>query len=119
MLYTAVTQHLGFNYFEEGTVMALAATGDKTYAKKFGELIRLGAAGEFFVNRDFINYHTHGLIQPFKKRFVDDFGPRREKGEPFGDVIAISLTRCSTQSRKPSFTSFGRSQKSTRVAIYA
>ena len=85
MLYTAVTQHLGFNYFEEGTVMALAATGDKTYAKKFGELIRLGAAGEFFVNRDFINYHTHGLIQPFKKRFVDDFGPRREKGEPIGD----------------------------------
>jgi carbamoyltransferase len=27
MLYTAVTEHLGFKRFEEGTVMALAATG--------------------------------------------------------------------------------------------
>ena len=84
MLYTAVTQHLGFNYFEEGTVMALAATGDKTYANKFRELIRFAADGEFSVNRDFINYHTHGLNQPFKKRFVETFGPRREKGEPIG-----------------------------------
>jgi carbamoyltransferase len=82
MLYTAVTEHLGFNYFEEGTVMALAATGDKTYAKKFRELIRLGSDGEFSVNRDFIGYHTHGLNRPFQRRFVEAFGPRREKGEP-------------------------------------
>src|SRR4029077_10041035 len=41
MLYTAVTEHLGFKVFEEGTVMALAATGDKTYVNKFRELIRL------------------------------------------------------------------------------
>ena len=51
MLYTAVTEHLGFKYFEEGTVMALAATGDKTYAKKFRELVRLAPDGEFTVNR--------------------------------------------------------------------
>jgi carbamoyltransferase len=82
MLYTAVTQHLGFNYFEEGTVMALAATGDKTYANEFRELVHLRPEGEFSVNRDFINYHTHGLNQPFKKRFVEAFGPRRENGEP-------------------------------------
>ena len=64
--------------------MALAATGDKTYAKKFRELIHFAADGEFSVNRDFINYHTHGLNQPFKKRFVETFGPRRGKGEPIG-----------------------------------
>jgi len=85
MLYTAVTEHLGFNYFEEGTVMALAATGDKTYAKKFRELVCFEADGEFSVNRDFINYHTHGLNQPFKKRFVEAFGPQREDGESIAD----------------------------------
>ena len=82
MLYTAVTEHLGFKRFEEGTVMALAATGDKTYAKKFRELIRFELDGEFSVNRDFISYDTHGLNRPLKKRFVEAFGPRREKGEP-------------------------------------
>ena len=82
MLYTAVTEHLGFNYFEEGTVMALAATGDKTYAKKFRELIRFEADGEFSVNRELINYHTHGLNQPFKERFIEAFGPQRAKDEP-------------------------------------
>jgi carbamoyltransferase len=84
MLYTAVTEHLGFNYFEEGTVMALAATGEKTYAKKFRELVRFEPDGEFSVNRDFIAYHTHGLNRPFKDRFVEVFGPRRGKDEPIG-----------------------------------
>jgi carbamoyltransferase len=82
MLYTAVTEHLGFKYFEEGTVMALAATGGKTYAKKFRELIRFEPDGEFSVNRDFVNYHTHGLNRPFKQGFVEAFGPPRENGEP-------------------------------------
>jgi len=82
MLYTAVTQHLGFRLFEEGTVMALAATGDETYAKKFRELVHFKADGDFSINRDFISYHTHGLNRPLKKRFVEAFGPRREKGEP-------------------------------------
>ena len=85
MLYTAVTEHLGFKYFEEGTVMALAATGDKTYTKKFRELIRFETDGEFSVNRDFINYHTHGLNRPFNKRFVEAFGPQRENGEPIAE----------------------------------
>jgi carbamoyltransferase len=82
MLYTTVTEHLGFKYFEEGTVMALAATGDKTYAKNFRELVHLRPDGEFSVNRDFINYNTRGLNRPFKERFVEAFGPRRENGEP-------------------------------------
>jgi carbamoyltransferase len=84
MLYTAVTEHLGFNYFEEGTVMALAATGEKTCAKTFADLVRLEADGGFSVNRDFINYQTHGLNQPFKQRFIEAFGPRRAKDEPIG-----------------------------------
>jgi carbamoyltransferase len=62
--------------------MALAATGDKTYAKKFRELVRLAPDGEFSINRDFIGYHTHGLNRPFTQRFIEVFGPQREKGEP-------------------------------------
>jgi carbamoyltransferase len=43
MLYTCVTEHLGFEVFQEGIVMALAAYGGPTYAPKFGELIHLNA----------------------------------------------------------------------------
>ena len=85
MLYTAVTEHLGFKRFEEGTVMALAATGDKTYAKKFRDLIRFEPDGEFSISRDFISYDTHGLSKPFKSQFVEAFGPRRKKDDPITD----------------------------------
>ena len=85
MLYTAVTQHLGFKRFEEGTVMALAATGGPTYVKQFAELVRLRPDGQFSINRDFINYDTHGLNKPFKARFTDVFGPQRQRNEPLTD----------------------------------
>ena len=65
--------------------MALAATGDETYAKKFHELVRLAPDGEFSINRDFIGYHTHGLNRPFTQRFIEAFGPQRRKDEPLGD----------------------------------
>src|SRR6478752_6957459 len=82
MLYTAVTRHLGFGLFEEGTVMALAATGEKTYEKKFRELVCFKPDGEFSIRRDFISYDTHGLKRPFKRQFIEAFGPPREKTEP-------------------------------------
>ena len=85
MLYTAVSQHLGFKLFEEGTVMALAAAGGTTYTEKFRELVHLEPDGGFSINRDFISYDTHGLNRPFKERFIDAFGPRRERNEPLGD----------------------------------
>ena len=49
MLYTAVSQHLGFKLFEEGTVMALAAAGDGTYTEQFRELVHLEPEGDFRV----------------------------------------------------------------------
>ena len=85
MLYTAVTTHLGFKLFEEGTVMALAGAGSPTYAKKFRELVHLQPDGRFSINRDFISYDTHGLNKPFKERFTDAFGPRRLRNEPISD----------------------------------
>ena len=85
MLYTAVSQHLGFKRFEEGTVMALAAAGGATYTEKFRELVHLEPDGGFSINRGFISYDTHGLNRPFKERFIEAFGPSRERNEPIGD----------------------------------
>ena len=85
ILYSAVTMHLGFKLFEEGTVMALAAAGGPTYEEQFRELIHLLPDGRFSVNRDFVSYDTHGLNKPFKQRFTDAFGPPRQRHEPLTD----------------------------------
>jgi predicted NodU family carbamoyl transferase len=49
MLYTCVTQYLGFRLFEEGTVMALAATGGPTYAAKFPRARSIQAGWTIFI----------------------------------------------------------------------
>lgn len=85
MLYSCVTEYLGFKVFEEGTVMALAACGGPTYVERFRDVIHLGPDGGFSVNRDYISYDTHGLNRPFKKKFYDVFGPARSRGEPLTD----------------------------------
>jgi carbamoyltransferase len=85
MLYTCVTEYLGFRVFEEGTVMALAATGGPTYAAKFRELVHLKPDGRFSINWDFVSYNIHGLNKPFKKKFSDAFGPPRQSHEPITD----------------------------------
>jgi carbamoyltransferase len=85
MLYSCVTEYLGFRVFEEGTVMALAATGGPTYAAKFRELVELTPDGRFSINWDFISYNIHGLNKPFKKKFFDIFGPPRQPHEPITD----------------------------------
>ena len=85
MLYTCTTLYLGFNPFEEGTVMALAACGDRTYAAQFRDLIRLDDDGRFTINRDLISYDRYGMIRPFNRRFYEIFGPPRKAGEPLTD----------------------------------
>jgi len=85
MLYTFVTEYLGFRIFEEGTVMALAALGGPTYLERFRDLISNRPDGGFVVNRDYISYDTHGFISPFKQRFYDTFGPPRRRDEPITD----------------------------------
>ena len=85
MLYTCVTEYLGFKVFEEGTVMALAACGGPTYVDKFKELIELLPNGQFRINRDYIAFDTHGLIRPFKWKFYETFGPARSRKDPLTD----------------------------------
>ena len=85
MLYTCVTEHLGFKFFEEGTVMALAAYGGPTYVKQFQELIELRPEGRIAIDKSFVSYNTHGFCKPFKKNFSDTFGPARQRYEPITD----------------------------------
>jgi carbamoyltransferase len=85
MLYTSVTEHLGFRVSQEGTVMALAAAGAPTYVNQFRDLVHLKPDGRFSINRGFISYDTHGLNKPFKKLFIDVFGDRRRSDEPIND----------------------------------
>lgn len=82
MLYTCVSEHLGFPFFQEGTVMALAAMGGPTYKDRFKDLIRLLPEGRIQINNTYTNYDTHGLIEPFKPKFYAAFGPRRKPDEP-------------------------------------
>ena len=85
MLYTCVSEHLGFRLFEEGTVMALAALGGPTYVDKFRDLIALKPEGRIEINRSYISYDTHGFNKPFKKKFYDVFGPPRQRNGPMTD----------------------------------
>lgn len=85
MLYTCLTEYLGFNVFEEGTVMALAACGGPTYYEKFRSLINLLPDGQYKTNRDYITVDTYGFIRPFSRKFYEEFGPARKSKEPLTD----------------------------------
>lgn len=84
-LYSGVTMHLGFDLFEEGTVMALAATGGPSYVDRFRRLVRLEDGGGFRLDPDYVSLATHGLVQPFTPRFLAEFGPPRRRDEPMLD----------------------------------
>jgi len=100
MLYTLVTQHLGFQTFQEGTVMALAACGGDTYVTKFKELVSLDDGGQFRLNRDYLRHDRCGQLWPFTRKFVDTFGPPRGHDEPITDRhrdLAFALQVCTEE----------------------
>jgi carbamoyltransferase len=82
LLYEKITSHLGFLHSsDEYKVMALASYGRPQYVDEFRSIIRLGTQGKYEVD-DF--------------QADDLFGPRRLRGEPFGERhfnIAHSLQR--------------------------
>jgi carbamoyltransferase len=86
LVYTFVTQHLGFAGFgDEGKVMALAAFGSATYVKKFRDVIRSTADGGYVVDMSYFSYDKFGLLRPFSRKFLDTFGPARRPDEPLAD----------------------------------
>ncbi len=82
ILYTVVTQHLGFTpNQDEGKVMGLAAYGESTYVPAFRDLIRLGKDGSYNINMKYFAYDCYGLARPMKPLFSKRFGPPRRPDE--------------------------------------
>ena len=86
LVYTFVTEYLGFAGFgDEGKVMALAAFGEDTYVERFRDVIRPTPDGGYAVNMAYFSYDAFGQLRPFKRKFIDTFGPPRAPGEPLTD----------------------------------
>ena len=86
LVYTFVTEHLGFAGFgDEGKVMALAAFGEDTYVERFRDVIRPTADGGYAVNMDYFSYDAFGQMRPFRRKFADTFGSPRAPHEPLTD----------------------------------
>jgi carbamoyltransferase len=85
MIYTLITRYLGFQVFEEGTVMALAACGDATLVKAMRDIVRLEPEGQFSINMDYFSHDKYGMLRPFTPLFMETFGPPRMPGEALTD----------------------------------
>jgi carbamoyltransferase len=82
LLYSTFTAYLGFAVNEdEYKVMGLAAYGQPTMTEQVGRLIRRTADGAFALAPEFFEYHTTAE-RSYSSRFVDLFGPPRDRYEP-------------------------------------
>lgn len=94
VLYTAVTQHLGFpNYGDEFKVMGLAPYGAPEFTAELRQLITLQSGGAFELNRKFFRHWDEGVDMewtggvPSMGRLATPaleqlLGPARTKDEP-------------------------------------
>ncbi|MBI4445041.1 MAG: carbamoyltransferase [Acidobacteria bacterium] len=105
ILYTAVTQYLGFpKYGDEYKVMGLASYGEPEYLDEFRKIIEL-KNGSFALNLKFFLHHSEGvdmtwaggepaLGRVYSDEFVKKFGPARnysDEIDPRHRNIACSL----------------------------
>ena len=93
ILYTAVTQWLGFpHYGDEGKVMGLAPYGEPTYMDRMRELVHLDGP-LFRLELDFFTHHSRGVEMTwssgspsigriYSQRLEELLGPARAPGEP-------------------------------------
>jgi carbamoyltransferase len=83
VLYSCVTQHLGFRtLYDEGKVMALAGYGDDSLVEDFGRIVRLLPDGQYRLDFSYLNFHHSGERRPFTDKFERIFGPPRAPDEP-------------------------------------
>ena len=86
MVYTLVTQFLGFAGFaDEGKVMALAAYGDTDLVPAFRELMRPTDDGRYTVDMSYFDYDAYGMLRPFTAKFIERFGQARVPGAEITD----------------------------------
>lgn len=94
ILYTAVTQYLGFiRYGEEYKVMGLAAYGEPVYLEEFRRILRLSRGMDFALDLSYFVHHRDGasmtwasgeptLSDAFSAKLIERFGPRRLPTDP-------------------------------------
>src|SRR5207248_9820861 len=82
LLYSTFTAYLGFAVNEdEYKVMGLAAYGRPTMVGQVGKLIRRTPDGAFALATEYFEFQTTAA-RSFSSRFVDLFGPPRNRYEP-------------------------------------
>lgn len=86
ILYSVVTQHLGFHAnHDEGKVMGLAAYGSPNLVGAFRDVLRLGGQGRYALNMDYFSFDCYGMARPMKSKFDRRFGAPRRPDEPLTD----------------------------------
>ncbi len=78
ILYSTFTCFLGFDTYQEGKTMALAAYGRDIYCEQFKQIIELKPDGQFIIP----NQKYLGLWYYSETGLGREFGPKRERGEP-------------------------------------
>jgi carbamoyltransferase len=99
ILYTAVTQWLGFpKYGDEGKVMGLAPYGTPRYRDEFARLLHLLPDGTFALELPYFRHVREGVDMTwddgtpsigglYTDRLIELFGPPREPGGPYTDHV--------------------------------
>jgi len=94
LLYTAITQYLGFGkYGDEYKVMGLAPYGEPEYLDAMHKLVRVTPKGGFELDLSYFIHHSEGvnmtwesgsptLSDAFAPKLEQLFGPRRQPGDP-------------------------------------
>jgi carbamoyltransferase len=94
LLYTAITQYLGFpKYGDEFKVMGLAPYGEPEYLDRLRKLVRVKPNGGFELDLSYFVHHSDGVNMTwesgaptigdvFSSKLEREFGRRRMAGEP-------------------------------------
>jgi carbamoyltransferase len=113
IVYTAVTQWLGFTKFgDEGKVQGLAAYGKPTYVDELRKIVRLKSNGLFDLDLKYFVHWAEGVDMTwdekspilgtiYSEKFIEKFGPARQPGSeitPHYVNMAASLQECLEES---------------------
>jgi carbamoyltransferase len=94
LLYTAITQYIGFmKYGDEFKVMGLAPYGEPEYLEDLRRLVDRHPDGSFALDLSYFTHHSEGVNMTwengaptigavFSPRLEQRFGPRRQPGDP-------------------------------------
>jgi carbamoyltransferase len=94
LLYTAITQYLGFpKYGDEFKVMGLAPYGEPEFLDQLRQIVRVKPGGRFELDLSYFIHHSDGVNMTwdsgspsigdvFSGRLEREFGPRRQPCQP-------------------------------------